>query len=145
MVWSVLLTNILIGVGTALIGVIGKAIHDWGKTMEKEEDREAKFAEDRVINNATYDAKSALETAVASVGTTFIDGVKAGAADGKLSKSEIETARDMAISEATELLVGPALEILSFWSRDAIVTIINSIVARNKPSSTTAGPPILSI
>ncbi len=126
--WEIVLTNLLLGAVTAVLGLIGKAVNDWTNRQKVQEEK-------RDERNAHYEAIDALETAVTSVGETFVNGVKAAATDGKLSKSEIETARDMAWNEATTIVVGPALDLITSWSRDAITTIINSIVGNRKEAS----------
>ncbi len=134
--WQLVLTNVLIGFATAVVGVIGKAINDWTKRQKVQV--EANIVSDKVwqTREAIQAAKVALASGVTSVGTTFIEKVREGAEDGKLTQKDIELARDMAIAEATEIATGPALELLSTWSRNALVSLINGIVEDRKPHST---------
>ncbi len=125
MTWETLLTNLLIGVATAVVAALGKAINDWN-TRQKEA---AELAKEW---SAKDDAAEVLTNAIAQTGVDFVQDLKIAVADGRLSKNDIKEARDKAYVTAMNNAVGPALTWLKEHTKDAIEAMIDGIVQRGK-------------
>ncbi len=123
--WEVIVTDILVGVGIALLGVLTKVFSSWVNIQKKtkEENKE------RI---ATYDAWDALSKGVKITQDNYVDNIKKSAQDGRLTKTEIESANKKAVESAVSLASGPAVEIITNMAAETITNIIDSLLADNK-------------
>ena len=120
-----IIVAILVSVATAVIGVIGKVVNDWSKREEEK----AKLIQGL---NAKEEAIEALEMGIAKTQAEFVDGIKAIAKDGKLSKDEILMAKGLATKAAFEIATGPALTYLAGLTTDATYGIIEWLLGSKK-------------
>lgn len=123
--WETVLTTLLVGVVTTVLGIIGKVISDWSK-------REKKKAEVIEGLEAKVGAYEAIEIGVKKAQVEFVDLIKEASKDGKLSEAEIGKAKALAIETATEVATGPAAEYLVKLSGDAVIGIIEWILGKKK-------------
>jgi len=123
--WETVLTNVLIAVATAVVGVIGKAVTDWSK-------REKEKAELNKEAQAKVDAIEAIKIGVAKTQTDFVEDIKRASTDGKLSRDEIEQARDKAAKTALETVTGPAMDWLNQLTTNAFNGLIDKVVQDRK-------------
>ena len=123
--WSNVLTNLLITVAVAVMGVIAKVITDWSA-------REKVKVKERVEHNARYDMIEALEIGVLNTQEAIVNDLKEKASDGKLSGSDIRSIQGTAIREATKILSGPGAELIVNTGFDILGSLITGIVNSKK-------------
>ncbi len=123
--WEVIVTDILVGLGIAILGVFTKAFSSW-VGIQKETREENK---ERIAN---FDAWEALSKGVKVTQDTYVDSIKKSSQDGRLTKDEIENANKKAVESAVSLASGPATEIIVGMAADTIKNIIDSLLADNK-------------
>ena len=122
---SSIFTQILIGVGVVVVAAIGKVLNNW-LTVEKEK---VNMQKQKTVKKEAYEA---LEIGVNAVQQQVIEGMKAAAEDGKISKDEYQLLRNKAIAKAVEVASGPAVEIITGMAVSAIQSIIDSILQKKK-------------
>ena len=123
--WEVIVTDLMVGVGVALLGVVTKFFGDWVKVQK----------DNRADNNeriANYDAWDALGKGVKLTQDSYVDNIKKSSRDSKLTKAEIENANKQAIESAISFASGPAVEIITTMAVDTIKNIIDSLLGDNK-------------
>ncbi|MGR3292536.1 MAG: hypothetical protein ACUZ9M_00810 [Candidatus Scalindua sp.] len=114
-----ILTAVAVSVVVAVMGLIGRAVNDWTK-QEK-------------AKGVRHEAIDALSMGVDTIRVEVVEGLKAAAKDGKLSKSEIKTVQEKAILKAMDIASDP--KVIDFLLNTAIKTIsaiITSIVQGGK-------------
>jgi len=113
----------LIGtVATAVVGLIGYFIRKLINRIVKKMD----------MDDAEREAVQALLAGMAKAQDEVVREAKKAAADGKLTKEEIKTARLTAISHAREVATGPAKELLLSWGEDRLDSLIKQLLAKFK-------------
>ena len=121
-------TTFLVGVVTAAVAVIGKALIGFLGAQKKK-------AEEETNNEVILETLTTLEAGVAKTEKDFVEGVKAASADGKLTKEEMKQAEDMAKQNAIEiaLQIAPAAaNLLVKASSDMISGLIKLILGKQK-------------
>lgn len=106
----------------ALVTVVG-ALLAWGAKHGVQ-----KAGEDK----AKADAVLALEAGVNQAWEEFVKNAREAAKDGKLTKSEKESARNLAIQHAKAVAAGPGLKMLNTWGRPVLDSLIKKIVNKFK-------------
>ena len=123
--WEVILTDVLVGIGIAVFGVIAKAFSDWVNVQKEQVERDKE-------EQAKGELWEALDIAVTDTQVEVVDALKEAAADGKLSKDDIKAVRDRAIAKVVEVASGPAAELLVQTASGVLISLINTIVSRKK-------------
>ena len=77
-------------------------------------------------------AVDTIKNAVQLVHDEFVHALKAASADGKLTKEEVDTARDLAVKKALELAKGPVKDLLISWGTDKLKALIGRIAQSGK-------------
>lgn len=107
------------------LGFIGTALVTWlfKRAMDKD-----------TLDVVTKEALALAEQAVIQTYLTYVQGIKAGKADGSLSAEEAREARRRAMDTLFSLAKGPALKLLEAWGRPRVEALIQKIVAKHKAS-----------
>jgi hypothetical protein len=120
---EIFLAQLVPVVMVAAVGFVSNLFRGWVK-IEKGKEKSRTYQE----------ALAALEIAVLDVQEGVVDDIKEKAADGKLTREEIDRVRRMAIERALAVASKPAATMIGKMAEDALVTIINSIVRKQKKS-----------
>jgi len=81
---------------------------------------------------AEKEAVQAILAGMAKAQNDVVREAKAAAADGKLTKDEIASARSVAIDHAKEIAKGPAKDLLMSWGKDRLDSLIKQLLAKFK-------------
>jgi len=81
-------------------------------------------------SEAEREAMQLLLEGMAKAQEEFVREAKKAAADGKLTKDEINRAKDMAIAHAVTIAKGPALDLLKTTSKDRLGSWVKQLLAK---------------
>ena len=123
--WETVLTQVLIGAGLVVVGAIAKIINKWVGVEEEKLEEQKK-------ETAKKEALVAIQAGVEKVQRDAVEGIKAAAADGKLTKDEIKKVEQDAKNVALEVATGPAADYLLNLSTNAISGLINLVLGSKK-------------
>jgi len=86
-------------------------------------------------NDAQKEALQALLEGMAKAQDEIVREAKKASEDGKLTKDEINKAKDMAWTHAKAVAVGPAKDIVINWTSERVSSYIKQFLAKTKKSS----------
>lgn len=73
-----------------------------------------------------------INNAVQLVHDEFVHELKAAKSDGKLTKEEVDRARELAVNKALELAKGPVKDLLLTWGVEKVKALIGRVVQGGK-------------
>jgi len=114
--WVPVVVSLLPVLGALLLGLLK---HYAGKLMERIK-----------ASDAEKEAIQCLLEGMAKTQEEFVRETKKAAADGKLSKTEIEQAKKMAIAHAITVAKGPALDVLKAMGTERLGSLIKQLLAK---------------
>ena len=116
--WLEIAAGVITMVITLLGGLIGNAIRKAGKKAK--------------LSEANTEALESLLEGMAKIQETTARGLKAAAADGKLTKDEVSQLQSAAWEHAKVTAKGPAKEVVINWSKDRVASLIKQLLAKYK-------------
>lgn len=105
-----------------ITGYLGIIIRNWIKKTVAKAD----------LNAAQTEALESLLEGMAKVQDDEVRALKESAADGKLSKLEVEKMQGIAWDHAKLVATGPAKDIVVSWSKDRVASLIKQLLAKYK-------------
>ena len=126
--WETILATVLVGIASAVLGQLGKAVRDWS-AREKQKSERDKKREDWL------NVVEAVEVGVAKAGADLVEKAKEDAADGKLSMDIIKEAQIIAKTTALQVasqISGSAAQLLGRMAADTVTGIIELVLGRKK-------------
>lgn len=83
-------------------------------------------------SQAVKDAQEALILGVQAVQAEYVEALKRGNADGKLTPEEAKEAKDLALAKAKTLASAQGLKVMQAWGEDKLSALVELVLNRIK-------------